>query len=155
MVKERFAALLEDTGKILHLSIPSDVSSGCAIRSRSGLELLIQADLSSIPRIMICANLGSPTPGFYRENVFREALKYNGQTAPKNGIFAYSQKKDALFLYAELPLEETTPEHLAEVLTSFTHTGEAWKSALDRGQTPSFRENQGAVSSPGGMFGSR
>jgi hypothetical protein len=156
MALEHFASILADAGKILKISLPCNDNKGCLIKFSSGLEVQIEADFSSTPRIIIGAALGSPTPGFYRENVFREALKSNGQVSSRHGIFAYSPKKDALFLYAQLPFEETSGQRLAEVLAPFIQKAESWKSTLDRNQTPTFTEGEGAARAPsGGLFGVR
>jgi hypothetical protein len=155
MVTDLFGSILEDAGKVLGIPLVADSKNRCLITFPTGTEVQIEVDSSVGSYIMIASDLGSPTPGAYRVNVFREALKSNGLPPPRNGIFAYAKKKDSLFLYAQLPLEGTSGQLLAESLTPFIQKAELWRGAIATGQTPSFRENESSVPSGGGMFGLR
>ncbi len=155
MVKEMFETILADLGTIMHISLSPDSHNACQIKAANGLMVHIEPD-SSGERIMFVSDLGSVPQGRYRENLFREALKANGLPLPRQGLFAYSKKKDSLLLFDSLILEDLTGQHVADFLKSFMQKAELWRSAIPKGEVPSFTSNELSFgTSPGGsgMFG--
>lgn len=155
MVKEAFGSILEDLGKIMNMRLAPDSHNACQIKSPTGLMVHIEPDAHG-ERLLIVSDLGVPTPGRYRENLFREALKANGLPMPVNGIFSYSQKKDSLLLFDSLLLDELSGQRLFDFLTPFMQKADLWRLAIPKGEVPSFTSNElsfGQKPSGSGMFG--
>jgi len=155
MVKEQFATILDDLGKILTMKLAPDSHGACQIKQISGLMVHIEPD-STGERLMFIADLGTPPPGRYRENLFREALKANGLPMPRQGIFSYSKKKDSLVLYDALLLDDLNGQKVADFLTPFLQKAELWRAAIPKGEVPSYTGNElsfGKSQGSSGMFG--
>lgn len=155
MVKEVFSTLLEDLGKLMNMKLAPDSHGACMIKSQTGLMVHMEPD-SAGERLMIISDLGTPPPGRYRENLFREALKANGLPMPRQGIFCYSKKKDSLVLFDTLLLDDLTGQLISDFLTPFMQKADLWRLAIPKGEVPSFTGNElsfGAQPSGSGMFG--
>ncbi len=154
MVKEAFETLLDGLGKLLNMTLAPDGHNACQIKTANGLMVHMEPDARG-ERLMIAADLGTPPPGRYRENLFREALKANGLPPPRQGIFCYSKKKDALVLFDSLLLDELSPEKMYDFLNLFIQKADLWKNAIPKGETPSFTGNELSFGSKSGsgMFG--
>lgn len=151
MVKEIFETLLEEAGKVLNIAdLHPDRNHSCQVRLINGLTIQIEMDPYQQGVILGCDLGGLPT-GKYRENVFREALKINGQKAPHHGILAYSSKSDHMVLYEVLPLKDLTGERIADEIAPFAEKALLWKEALSHGETPTLSN----VRTSQGMFGLR
>ena len=152
MVTDKMGLLFEELGKRLNLQINPDPKGCCRIRFKNGVE--VQLEPSSDARFLtLLSNMGDMAPGRYRENVLREALKANGQTPPLYGIFAFSKKNDAFYLFDQIPLEEISGDKLFDYLQPFLQKAEIWQSAISRGEVPSYSGNEASFGRSGGMFG--
>ena len=101
---------------------------------------------------MIACDLGEIAAGPYRENVFREALKYNGRPFPHAAEFSYSKQGNKLVMTKYLPILNLRSETIVDALTPFQEMAIRWHDSLFRGEVPSFLE--GAYQSGGNkMFG--
>lgn len=158
MVQELFASILDDLGKQLNMKLVPDKNGACMIRYTTGLQLHIESNALA-ERVMLIADLGTPAPGRYRENLFREALKANGLPPPRQGIFCFSAKKDSLVLFDSLPLAELTGQKLADLVNPFLAKANLWKNAISKNEVPSFTGNELSFGSSsggaGGMLGLR
>ena len=155
MVKEQFATILDELGRILHIRLAPDSHGACQIKQTSGLRVHIEPD-STGEKIMFVADLGTPPVGRYRENLFREALKANGLPMPRQGIFSYSKKKDSLVLFDWLLLNDLSGQKVADFLTPFIQKAELWRQAIPKGEIPSYTGNElsfGKTHTGSGMFG--
>ncbi len=154
-MKEQFASMLDDLGRLLNIKLSPDSHGACQIKQISGLMIHMEPD-SSGERLMFAADLGTPPPGRYRENLFKEALKANGLPMPRLGIFSYSKKKDSLVLFDSLLLHELSAQKIADFLTPFTQKAELWRAAIPKGEVPSYTGNElsfGKTQGGSGMFG--
>jgi hypothetical protein len=157
MVQEVFASILADLGKILNMKLAPDRNGSCMIQYTTGLKLVMESNALA-ERLMVIADLGTPAPGRYRENLFREALKANGLPPPRQGIFCYSAKKDSLILFESLPLGDLTGQKVADLLTPFLAKANLWRTAITKNEVPSFTGNElsfGATGTGSGMLGLR
>jgi len=155
MVGERFEILLNDLGKILKIGLKPDSNNACLLRFNDGLEIHMEPGERN-QLLHIVSNLGEVPQGKYRENLFREALKANGLPPPKNGIFAYGKKTEALLLTLIIPLDTLTGQKLADLLNAFIPKAKLWREAVTSGRVPSYNENELSFqqgSSQGGLFG--
>lgn len=153
MIQDLFGLLLEELGTIIKIKLEPDKNNACLIKYPNGLSVQLDFDATSEEIIML-SNLGTPAPGRYRENLFREALKANGLPPPQPGIFAYSKKTDSLVLFTTVPLADTSGQKLADTLSPFMLRAELWLGAMARGEIPSFMGTELSFGkSGGGMFG--
>lgn len=155
MAADVFANLLEDLGKLLKIQdLHPDDNQSCLVNFSDQISIQFELD-RSLHYFMIICKLGPLAKGRYRENVFREALKSNGLTPPRHGDFAYSEKADQLVMIEMLPLDTLNADKIADNLTGFKEKALQWKTALSRGDIPSYLPGSYASKSSGGMFGLR
>ena len=155
MIQEIFGSLLEELGAIIKIRLTPDKNNNCLIKYPNGLRVQMDFDTGT-DAILIVADLGVPAPGRYRENLFKEALKANGLPPPQSGIFAYSKKVDSLVLYTSVSIIDCTGQKLADVLGPFIQRAELWRTAMGRGEIPSFMGTELSFGKTGGgIFGLR
>ena len=143
MIADRYSALLEELSNLLHIKLPLDENNACVIRLQDKLGVFMEPDRLR-EHLYITLDIGSPTPGQFREHVFREALKANGIPPPKTGIFAYGAKTDSLLLFERLSLDELNGPKLLETMQSLIRKARVWKEAIDHGEVPSYRMTEPA-----------
>ncbi len=156
MVSDRFTILIEELGQALQIKLKPDANDACMIKYPDGLEIRIDPDrLGEI--IYITSDLGAIPQGRYRENVFREALKANGLSIARVGIFCYNPKKESLLLFEQIPIIDLNGIRLAEITQSFTQKARIWKEGITRGEIPSYRSTEMTFGRTGGsgLFGLR
>src|SRR5574338_965834 len=137
MIQDIFGAILEELSTILKIKLTPDKNNACLVKFPTGLMVQMDYDEQK-ERVIILSTLGTPAPGRYQENVYREALKANGLPPPKTGIFAYSKKQDALVLFDTLPLADLTGQKIADFLVPFMQKAETWRGAIAQNVVPSF-----------------
>lgn len=152
MVTDSFGLLLEEIGKHLGIAnLAPDANNSCLIKFPKGPSIQLEIDKTG-NFLMIACDLGEIPAGPYRENVFREALKYNGRPYPHIAEFAYSKQTNKLVMTRLLPLNDIRGEIIIEALTPFQELSNRWHETLARGEIPSSLE--GAYISGGAkMFG--
>lgn len=152
MVTDAFSSILQELGKLLKIpKLEPDQNNACLIKFPNNASIQIELDRSG-QNIFLGFDLGSVAPGRYRENVFAEALKSNGQLPPRHGDFSYSQKSDHLLLTELIPIHNLNGDKLLNAITPFLEKAQKWHEALAHGDIPS--SLQGAYSSRGGgIFG--
>lgn len=128
----QFEELLQALGKIFHLSLHVDYHNACSIRIREDLVIQLQLDTSQ-ENLWFFSKLIEVPPGKFRENVFKEALKANGQPDPRAGLFGYLPQSNHLVLFQKYPLAILNGERLAGLLGAFLEMGESWRKAISSG----------------------
>lgn len=153
MFNDLFANVLAELSAILKLKLAPDKNNACLIKFKSGLSIHMEFDAGA-EQVVIVSELGTPPLGRFRENLFREALKSNGLPPPKNGIFAYSKKNDALVLYSSVPMANLSGQKLADLLAPFMQKADLWRVGIEKNEVPSFLGNELSFGTHGtGMFG--
>lgn len=155
MVANLFESILQELGKTEVIPIKDlhpDSNNSCLIRLKGGLEIQIELDKKQ-ENLIIGSDIGTVSPGRYREDVFREALKANGLPYPRWGDFAYSQKSDHLVLFHTLHTKDLTGEKVADFLVHFLEKAFQWRDSIQRGDVPVVSGIY--TSRPTGMFGLR
>lgn len=137
MISDRYSTLLSDLSKAFHVPLSPNLQNACAITLKDNLTLVIEPDSLS-ENLIIVIDIGSPQSGVYRQNIFKEALKANGLPPPKNGIFAYSSKKDSLLLCEQVSLENISIPQLLSLFKTLTQKARVWKSAIEKTEIPSY-----------------
>lgn len=125
----------------------------CVIPLPDGHSVQLELD----PReesLVIATVLGTVTAGTYRNHLFKEALKYNGQPPPRVGTLAFSTKTDHLLLYDKRHLRELNGGALAEHLPPFLEKAAIWREAIGTGIVPTVAQAP-SFNSIGQLFGLR
>lgn len=152
MVTDAFGALLQEMGKALKIpKLEPDRNNSCLIKFPNGTELQLELDGSGFFLTIGC-DLGSVSPGRYRENVFREALISNGLPHPRHGDFAYSRQSDHLVLFENLSIKDLNGEKIADEVKPFLEKASSWRESISRGEIPSHLPSL-STSRGSGMFG--
>jgi hypothetical protein len=156
MVTDKFGTVLEELGKIYQTKLTPNQRGGCLIRYKNGLSIQLESDGDYV---MLACEIAQMSQGRYRENIFREALKANGlapsATNPRSGVFAYGKKNESLVLNDRFLLDELTGAKLADYLQLMLQKAEVWKSAIAKGEIPSYlgTELSFGRAQGSGMFG--
>lgn len=151
MVTDSFGLLLEEVAKLLDIEkLEPDRNNSCLIQFVKGPAIQFEIEKAGNHLLIMC-DLGEVPAGPYRENVFREALKYNGRPYPHACQFAYSKQTNKLVMTHLLPLSNLRGEQVIEALTPFQAIAKQWQESLLRGDVPTV---EGSSQSGGSkMFG--
>lgn len=153
MVKDLYGTLLEEMGRSLKIEdLHADANNSCLIRLKN--ELRIQVEIN--PRtqfLLLGCDLGDIPPGPFRVDLFREALRANGQPHPQHGIFAYSNKTDHLVLFEYMHLKDLTGDKIADEIGPFSEKALLWKNSIAHNEVPVITVAGGRPTF--GMFGLR
>jgi hypothetical protein len=153
MVTDVFGVLLSELGRLLNIpDLHPDSNNSCLIQFPNNgpkIQLELSKDRESL---LMGMEIGFVNPGRYRIDVFKEALKANGQPPPRYGTFAWSKKADVLFFYKKISLHELTGEKVYAMMTPFIEKAQKWQEAISKGEVPVVATfyTSGAKS---GMFG--
>lgn len=154
MVTDRFGALLEELGTVVHVPLKPDAHNACKLRfPPDNLTVYMEPDAPG-ENIQIIIDIGKPGEGKYRENLLREALRANGVPPPRLGTFCYGQKGETLLLYDLIPLEDLNGTRLSDIISQFCEKARIWREAIGRGELPPFRSGRSAAKAEG-IFGLR
>ena len=129
----RFEEILQQLGKVFHLSLYVDRVNACSIRIHDTLTIQLQLDMSQ-ENLWIFSKLIEVPPGKFRENVLREALRANGMPDPRVGILGYVAVSNQLALFQKYPLDVLNGELLAGFIGAFLEMAESWQQAIRNGQ---------------------
>ncbi len=129
---DRLTELLESLGSILNISLTPDKYNACSIEIPP-IRIQLQLD-STQEKLLMFAKIIALPPGKFRENVLAEALKANGLSDPRPGIFCYIANTNHLALYQSYPLFILNGERLAGLFGSFFELGSAWHDSIQKGQ---------------------
>jgi len=146
-----FESLLKDVGEKLEIpNLESTVNNNITLTLKNKVDVVLQRHKSQ-PYLIIACEIADVPGGRYRENIFREALKFNNLNKPHEGIFAFSKKTQKLFIFDMLPFDEITGEQVISVMQILGNKAQIWKEGLDRGNIPTIGHSQ--PTGGGGLFG--
>lgn len=131
---DRFDQLLTNLGPLFGLTLHSDKVGACSIAINPHTQVQLQLDISQ-ENLLLFSKIIEIPPGKFRENILKEALKFNGAIDPLPGILAYLPTSAQLCLYQAYPLSILNGERLAALLRSFLEVVEHWHHAIRNGQT--------------------
>lgn len=140
MVTSAFGSILKDLEFFFQCKLEPDSNQSCLIKLASGLEIQMEMAKRG-EHFIIISRLGQLPMSRYRDNLIKEALKFNGLTSPRPGIFAFSQRSNNLSLFLKIDLRFLNPDKAAALLPSFIETAQSWKDAIIKGETPSLPNN--------------
>lgn len=153
MASNKLVAILQDLGRSTVIPIRDlapDRNNSCLISLPGGIEIQLESDREE-KNLMIGCKLSEVPLGRYRENLFKEALKANGQQ-DGHGSFGYIPRTNQLVLFDMLSYNDLSGEKVADYLEKFLEKAMAWRTAINNGEIPSvvFGHRSGS-----GMFGLR
>lgn len=131
---DQFQHLLQELGKIFHLSLHPDKISACSILVPPAL--IVQLEMDPTQEILfLFSKLIEIPPGRFRENVLAEALKANGAPDPLPGVLAYLENSNHLVLFQTYPIHILNGERLAGLFGGFFTMAEGWRKAIAAGNS--------------------
>lgn len=137
---EPFENLIHELGKAMGITLHPDTHQSCRIHFPAD-QLSIQIDLdTNADQILIGTQLGTLSPGTYREQIFVQAMRVNGTSITPRGILAYSEKNDTLVLFQFLYLAFLDGSKLYDFLQLFREHAKVWKEAIEHGDVPVIEE---------------
>lgn len=153
MASNKLVAILQDLGRSTMIPIRDlapDRNNSCLISLPGGVEIQLESDRED-KNLMIGCKLSEVPLGRYKENLFREALKANGQQ-DGYGSFGYIPRTNQLVLFDMLSYNDLSGEKVADFLEKFLEKAMTWRTAINNGEIPSlvFSHRSGS-----GMFGLR
>jgi hypothetical protein len=131
---DRFEELLMHLGDILNVQLLPDLHRACTLNINGQLHIQLQIDEAK-DSLLIASFLCDVSPGKFRENVLKEALKANG-AYPRVGTLGFSSRKNKLALFEYLPLPGLKAEKVADFLAQFIEKCELWRLSVESGSTP-------------------
>jgi len=129
---DRFADILFELGKEIGTELVPDQNRICQLNYMDELHIQLQYD-DGKESILIAAFLCDVPPGKYREKLFKEALKSNGDY-PRIGTLAYSERNNQLTLFETIPAVELKSDRLFKILQEFIAKANVWKDAIKNGK---------------------
>lgn len=129
---DRVEELLKELGFQIQLPLHLDNQRSCHLNVNDQLHVRLKVD-DSQERILISTSIHELPAGFYRENIFKEALK-NNHHYPRTAIFAFSTKLNQLVLFQYLSLIYLNGEKLAHFLEEFILLADKWRVAIANGE---------------------
>lgn len=151
MPAHSFESLLKELGEKMGVpNLESTRNNNVALTLKDKNEVVLQQH-NTQPLLIISFEITEIPAGRYRDNIFREALKFNGLNQLHGGIFAYSKKSQKLFLFDMLPLSDISPDLVSSIILSLSEKVTLWKESLNRGEIPSIPSNRSQYGS--GIFG--
>lgn len=129
---DRFSELLSELGKIFQIPLTLDKYNACSINIPP-LTIQLQLDPTQ-ENLFLFAKIIELPPGRFRENVLCEALKANGMTDPRPGIFSYYAQTNHLTFHQLYPLSILNGETLSGLFGAFYEIGESWHNSIQNGQ---------------------
>ena len=127
-----FPDLLQELGKALHIALHIDKRNACSIHV-APLTVQLQLD-SAQEKLFLFTKIIELPPGKFRENALREALKANGLSDPRAGVFSYIAASNHLALYQRYPLTILNGERLTGLFGAFYELGLSWHRAIQNGR---------------------
>lgn len=130
---DKFEELIKDLSINLSIPLRVDEHGFCTIKVDEKVLIQLQLDKSK-EFLFIGSFLTEIPPGKFREKIFIQTLKANGQI-PKLGTFAFNDKTLELLLFEYLHFEKLTPKYLNEYLANFIEKAFDWKEAIESNQS--------------------
>lgn len=149
-----FESLLKELGEKIGISnLESTRNNNITLTLKDKNEVVLQQHKTE-PFLIIAFEIAEIPIGRYRENILREALKFNGLNQLHGGAFAFSKKTQRLFLFDMLPFNDLSVDQILTILKTLSERVTQWKEALNRGDIPTIGATTQARSG-GGIFGIR
>ncbi|GAB4186710.1 MAG: hypothetical protein Tsb0015_04760 [Simkaniaceae bacterium] len=127
---DKFDNLLFELGKILNVELHPDQNRSCLMVINDEYRVQLEMD-GRDDSLLFGSLIHEIPPGRFRENVLKDALKYNNIPPPQRiGTLGYIDKINVLSLFDFLEGHSLAPQKVADHLSRFIECLIAWKQAL-------------------------
>jgi len=133
MTRQAFSNLLFQLGEELDLNLNIDAKGACSLTYNDEIEIQLEPS-SNMETLFIGTFITEISPGKFREEVLKNALKMNDQL-PYIGTLSYCKQNNALFFFRTYPLSQLTGHDLALFLSQFLAFALSWKKTIQEGHT--------------------
>lgn len=131
-----FEQLIQELSHHLDVPLHLQEKDSCAILVNE--LLVVQIELTKdLQKVLLGSHLGEVAPGKYREELLKEALKYNHRNYPDLGILGFEPSSKQLALFDTIGLDKLNGEILAAYFPIFVERAKLWQEALRKGSYPS------------------
>jgi len=130
---DRFEEVLKELGQLINVPLHPDKNRLCRLNVNNVLHIQLESDESK-ERILIATFICDVPAGKFRENILKDALKAN-HFYPRIGTLAYSERNNKLTLFEYVPYPNLKVEKFADLLGQFIARADAWRVAIEQGQT--------------------
>jgi hypothetical protein len=130
---DRFQEILHELGQVFQMTLHPDKTGSCSILIPPHPLVTLQLDETQ-EFLFIFSKIIEIPLGRFLENVLCEALKANGETDPRPGIFCYVALSRELAIYQKFPAAMITGERLASMIGSLLEAAGSWKVAIEQGR---------------------
>lgn len=155
MPAHNLESLLKEIGEKIGIpNLEPTVDNNISLTLKGNNDVVLQLH-KSLPLLIISFEIVEVPTGRYRENILREALKFNNLNQPHSGIFAFSKKNQKLFLFEMLPMDEISGDQVYAIIKTLSEKVTVWKESLNRGEIPTVGATSSQARSGGGIFGMR
>lgn len=148
-------SLLKELGEKIGIPNLEPTSNNNITLSLKGKINVVLQQHETEPYLIISFEIIEIPAGRFRENILREALKFNGLNQLHAGIFAFSKKTQKLILFDMLNMNEISGDQVNTVMQSLADRSLTWKEALNQGAIPAVESTASSQAPPGGIFGIR
>ncbi len=132
-MEQTFEDLLTSLSEYLNIDIEPDIKGGCRLKINERFSIQLEVD-SLREKIFFVASIFELSPGKFRENVLKNALKSNFLKEYPIGVLCYLHKQNNLGLFYSCVLKDLTPDKFHHDFQSFYEKALAWNEALHSGQ---------------------
>lgn len=120
-------------GEALNMPLKVDARSSCVLRFNKDVAVQIQLDRTK-KSVLIASKLGTLMEGFYRQEVFKTALHYNG-LENSVGKLGFNAKSNQLILFQMYPLSSVDAQKFSKFIPKFAEQAEKWVAMIYNGAT--------------------
>jgi hypothetical protein len=144
---ERIIEILADE---LDTELNLDAGNLCNIMINDQIAVQLELDKTG-ENVMLGCMILEISPGKFRENVLKAALKANYVKEKGIGNFSYIPKSATLCLFEFLPLDYLTEESTFKFFTDFCNKALNWHENLQAGRIPTISSGGSPSSNPFGI----
>ena len=131
---KNFEELLNELSPLLDIDLTIDSNKACVIVLNEQIKIQMELDLAG-EYLFLAAMLTELSPGKFREEVLKSALKANNLSTYATTILAFVAKLNKLVLYEKIPMIDISGKTLHDHILDFFHKAENWKRAIESGKT--------------------
>ena len=146
---DRFEEILRELGIEYAEPLHLDKHGACKLFINETLHVQLESR-PEYDAIVAATFLGEITPGKFRENLLKAALKTN-YLYPESAVLSYSERNNQLALFQFIPITSLTGKKLSDYLLGFAKKAGEWRSRLETGDLSNLAPP--SSSSGRGMFG--
>ncbi len=134
-MKTPFEELIRELGATLGIELHIDHHGACCLQLKDKVRVQLEPD-NKEDRLILAAFIGELSPGRFREDVLKEALKANAQNTVNGhagAILGFCARHNQLACHTFLLYQEAMGEKLLNTVTYLSEQAVSWFDALQNG----------------------